>query len=41
MARLAPQTAARQAEPQPELSARLAHLAVSREQPELLQAEQC
>jgi hypothetical protein len=39
VAQLAPQTAARQAELQPELSRRLARLAVAREQSELLQAE--
>jgi hypothetical protein len=41
VARLAPQKAARPAELQPELSRRLARLAVAREQSELLQAERC
>ncbi len=41
MARWAPQKAARQAERQPELSRRLARLAVAPEQSELLQAARC
>jgi hypothetical protein len=41
VAQLAPQTVARQAELQPELSRRLARLAVAREQPEPVQAERC
>jgi hypothetical protein len=41
VAQLVPQTAARQAELQPELSWRLAHLAVALAQPEPVQAERC
>jgi hypothetical protein len=41
VAQLAPQTAARQAGRQPELSWRLAHLAVALAQPEPVQAERC